>query len=285
MIAITGANGQLGRLVLKHLSRQNTPALRALVRSPEKAADLASTTVSIVHADYNAPETLAAALQGVDRLLLISGSEVGSRTRQHGNIIEAAKRAGVSFIVYTSLLNAGRSKMILAAEHVETEALLKASGIAHAILRNGWYLENYSGAVAAALAQGAVAGASGEGRISAASRQDYAEAAASVLTGQDTSTRVFELGGSGFTAAELAAEVSRQAGRTIAFRNMEQSAYAAALTAAGLPGGIANALADADAAAAHGALETSSDDLEQLIGHPPLPLAAFVQSALSQSAA
>ncbi|WP_153769834.1 SDR family oxidoreductase [Labrenzia sp. CE80] len=282
MLALTGANGQLGRLVLKTLADRNIKDVRALVRSPDKAADLASDTVTLVEADYDRPDTLDAALEGVERLLLISGSEIGQRTRQHAAVIDAAKKAGVSFIVYTSLINTGSSPMILAQEHETTEAALKASGIAHVILRNGWYLENYAGTVDAALAHGAVVGGSGDGLISAASRKDYAEAAAITLTGDDTSTRIHELGGApALTLAELAAEISAQTGRDIPFQNLPQADYAKVLVGAGLPQGFADVLADTDAAAAKGALYTASTDLEDIIGHPTLSLKAFVSSALS----
>lgn len=279
MIALTGANGQLGRLVIDHLNKAGASGIRALVRSSEKAQDLASSTVSIVLADYDKPDTLAAALSGVDKLLLISGSEIGQRARQHKAVIDAAKEAGVSFIAYTSILNADTSPMILAKEHRETETALKASGIAHALLRNGWYLENYAGTIAAALEHGAVVGSAGSGKIAAASRSDYAQAAAGVLAGDDTSTRTYELAGSSaFTLADMAGEISAQAGREIPFNNLPADVYAGILVQAGLPQAFADVLADSDTAAAGGALYSESTDLEDLIGHPTVSLKQFVQT-------
>ncbi|MFD1694890.1 NAD(P)H-binding protein [Roseibium aestuarii] len=284
MIAITGANGQLGRLVLKSLAEKGVTDIRALVRSPEKASDLASATVSVVEADYDRPETLSAALEGVDRLLLISGSEIGKRTVQHAAVISAAKAAGVRFIAYSSLLHADSSPMILAEEHKATEALLAEAGIAHALLRNGWYLENFAGSIGGALAHGAVVGAAGEGRISAAGRADYAEAAAAVVSGDDLSTRTYELaGGPAFTLGDLAAELSRQTGRDIPFHNLPGAAYAQVLKDAGLPEGFAEVLADSDLAAAGGALEGSPDQLEALIGHKTRPLSALVAEILASA--
>jgi len=286
MIAVTGANGQLGRLVLKHLAKQTSEPVRALVRSPEKARDLASPQIAVVKGDYDDPATLAAALDGVDRLLLISGSEVGRRVPQHKAVIDAAKSAGVRFIVYTSLLNVPASSLILGQEHIATENLLAESGIAHAVLRNGWYVENFGGTIAAALAHGAVAGAAGDGRFSAAGREDYAEAAARVVAGDDLATRAYELGGRpAFTLADLAAEISRQSGREIPFNNLPEDTYAGILVQAGLPDGFARALADADRGAAAGELETASTDLEKLIGHPTRPLSDFVKEALAQQSA
>jgi NAD(P)H dehydrogenase (quinone) len=279
MIALTGANGQLGRLVIEYLNKAGASGIRALVRSPERAQDLGSPTVSVVHADYDKPDTLAAALSGVNKLLLISGSEIGQRARQHKAVIDAAKDAGVSFIAYTSILNADTSPMILAKEHRETEAELKASGIAHALLRNGWYLENYAGTVAAALEHGAVVGSAGSGKIAAASRSDYAQAAAAVLAGDDTSTRTFELAGSkAFTLTDMAGEISAQTGRDIPFNNLPADVYAGILVQAGLPQAFADILADSDTAAAGGALYSESTDLEDLIGHPSETLTQFVQT-------
>lgn len=281
MIAVTGANGQLGRLVLKHLSVLTEEPLRALVRSPEKAQDLATAQVNVVKGDYDDAASLAAALAGVERLLLISGSEVGRRVPQHKAVIDAAKAAGVRYIVYTSLLNVPRSSLQLASEHAATEKLLAESGIAHAVLRNGWYVENFGGTIAAALAHGAVVGAAGDGRFSAAGREDYAEAAARIVSGSDLSTRALELGGTpAFTLGDLATELSRQTGRDIPFNNLPEETYAGILIQAGLPEGFAKALADADRGAAEGELFTASTALQNLIGHPTRTVGDFIAQAL-----
>ncbi|MCX2722229.1 NmrA family NAD(P)-binding protein [Roseibium salinum] len=277
MIAITGANGQLGRLVLKHLGKLTDEPVRALVRSPEKAQDLVSSQVSVAKFDYDDSAALPDALTGVDRLLLISGSEVGKRSAQHAAVIEAAKAAGVGFIAYTSLLNVPRSSLTLAAEHVDTEKQLAESGIPHAVLRNGWYLENFAGTIAAALEHGAVIGASGDGRFAAAAREDYAEAAARIISGGDVSTRAIELAGHpAFSRADLAAELSARTGREIPFNNLPEDAYAGILVQAGLPEGLAAALADADRGAGQGELSSSSTALAELIGRPTKSLSAFI---------
>ncbi len=282
MIAVTGANGQLGRLVLKHLINLTDAPIRALVRSPEKASDLASDRVSVVKADYDDPATLQGALAGVDRLLLISGSEVGKRVPQHAAVIGAAKAAGVSFIAYTSLLNADSSSLILAQEHAETEPLLKASGIAYAALRNGWYVENFAGKVPLALEHGMVAGASGDGKFAAAGREDYAEAAARIVAGDDLTPRTIELAGHpAFSLEDLAAEIARQTGRPIACNNLSEEAYAGVLVQAGLPEGFAKALADSDRGAAAEELFNPSTALEELIGHPVKTLADMVRETLA----
>lgn len=277
-IAITGATGQLGRLTIAALKRR-LPAgeIVALARSPEKA-DLG---VEARAFDYEQPEGLAAALAGVGKLLLISGNEVGKRAPQHRAVIEAAKAAGVGEIVYTSLLHADRSPLSLAGEHVETEAMLAASGIPHTILRNGWYAENYAGSVPVALQHGALIGAAGEGRISGAARADYAEAAAVVLAGQGHAGRVYELAAdTGWTLADLAAEVSRQSGREIAYVNLSEADYAAALVKAGLPEGLSAAIAGWDVGASQGALYDDGKVLSGLIGRPTTPLADVVKAAL-----
>lgn len=283
MIAVTGANGQLGRLVLEHLADITDQPIRALVRTPAKAKELESDRISVDRADYNDPTSLPDALNGVSRLLLISGSEVGNRTAQHAAVLSAAKDAGVSFIVYTSLLNTPASSLVLAEEHKDTERLLTESGIAHVILRNGWYLENFEGKIAAALEHGAVVGASGDGMFSAAARNDYAEAAARVLAGEDLSTRILELGGQpGFSLAALAAELSGQAGRIIPYQNLGEQDYAGVLKTAGLPEGFAKALADADRGAAEGELFNPSTQLEDLLNRKTKPLAEFIAETLAE---
>lgn len=280
-IAVTGATGQLGRLVIADL-KTLVPVddIVALVRDPAKATDLG---VTVRAADYSDPKALEAGLEGVATLLLISSSEVGQRTAQHQNVINAAKAAGVERIVYTSLLHADSSVLSLAGEHVETEAALKASGLAHTILRNGWYTENYTGSVPAALEHGALAGSAGEGRVSGAARADYAAAAAIVAaSAADHEGRVYELAGDdAFTLADLAAEVSAQTGRQIAYADLPQAEYAAVLTGAGLPDGLASAIAGWDVGASEGALYDDGRVLSRLIGRPTTPLKNVVAGALA----
>ncbi|HUP48184.1 MAG TPA: SDR family oxidoreductase [Thermoanaerobaculia bacterium] len=282
-IAVTGATGQLGRLVIRKLKDQ-VPAgeIVALARSPEKAADLG---VAVREADYDRPGTLGPALSGVDTLLLISASEIGKRAVQHRNVIEAAQEAGLRRIVYTSLLHADRSPLDLAQEHLATEAELKASGIPFTILRNGWYTENYTGSIPGALAGGAFLGSAGDGRISSASRADYAEAAVAVLSGRGHEGKTYELAGDeAWTLGDLAAEISRQTGRTIPYRDLPEAEYAAALEGFGLPEGLARAIAGWDTAASKGALFDDSRRLSKLIGRPTTPLRVTVADALEQVA-
>ena len=278
-IAITGATGQLGRLVISKL-KAKVPAseIIALARDPGKAADL---NVAVRQADYAKPETLAPAFAGVDTLLLISSSEVGQRAVQHRNVIEAAKDAGVKRIVYTSVLRADTSPLGLADEHRATEAALKASGIPYTILRNGWYTENYTASVGGAVAGGAFIGSAGDGRISSATRADYAEAAEAVLTGEGHEGRTYELAGDeAYTLSHLAAEISRQTGKDIPYKNLPEADYAKALAGFGLPEGLAQAIASFDVDASAGALFEDGRQLSRLIGRPTTPLSAAVAEAL-----
>jgi NAD(P)H dehydrogenase (quinone) len=282
MIVITGATGQLGRLVIESLLK-TVPAseIVAAVRSPEKAQDLAERGVSVRQADYNQPATLDAAFAGADKLLLISSSEVGQRAPQHRAVIEAAQRAGVKLIAYTSVLHADSSPLALAGEHSETEAMLRASGLPFVLLRNGWYTENYAASVPAALAHGVVLGSAGNGRIASAARADYAAAAAAVLTLDNQAGKVYELAGDrSYTLAELAAEIAAQADKPVAYNDLPQAAFEAALLGFGLPAGLASLLADSDVGASKGGLFDDSQQLSALIGRPTTPMASTIAQAV-----
>ena len=278
-IAVTGATGQLGRLVIQSLPNASGEKIVALVRSPEKAADLGVETRAF---DYARPDTLAPALSGIETLLLISSSEVGQREAQHRNVIEAAQGTGLKRIVYTSILHADRTPISLGEEHRATEVALASSGLLVTILRNGWYAENYTASIPAALANGAFVGSAGEGRISLATRADYAEAAAVVLTAEGHEGQLYELAGDeAVTLTDLAAEISRQTGRDIPYRDLPQAEYAAILTQAGLPDSVAEALAAWDVDASNGALFDDGRQLSKLIGRPTTPLAEAVRAAIA----
>jgi len=283
MIVVTGATGQLGRLTLHALMR-SVPAqeIVAAVRTPAKAQDLAALGLTVREADYTKPETLDAAFAGADKLLLISSNEIGQRAAQHRAAIDAARRAGVQLIAYTSVLNAGDSLLGLAGEHRETEAMLADSGLPFVLLRNGWYTENYTASLPTALAHGAWIGAAGNGRISSAARVDYAEAAAAVLTREGQAGKVYELAGdASYTLVELAGEVAAQSGKPVVYQDMTEADYKAALIGVGLPEVVAALLSDSDAAAAKGALFDDGHQLSALIGRPTTPMAASVKAALA----
>jgi NAD(P)H dehydrogenase (quinone) len=287
-LLVTGASGHLGHLVVEALLGRGVPAsdLVAMARTPESVADLAERGVEVRRADYDDRASLDAAFAGVDRLLLVSGSAVGQRITQHANVIDAAKAAGVGFVAYTSITRADTSDLALAAEHQATEELLAASGVPHALLRNSWYLENYTGQVGTALEHGVVLGAAGEGRVSAATRADYADAAAVVLAGEGHEGAVYELGADrAFTLGEYAATLSRAAAREITYRDLSAEDYTAALVAAGLPEGYAAVLADSDRGLSQGALFTDSGDLSRLIGRPTTDVESALRAALALAAA
>lgn len=282
MYAVTGATGQLGRLVIEALLK-TIPANRivAAVRNPAKAGDLSERGVIVRAADYSRPETLAPALAGVEKLLLISSTEVSGRLPRHRAVIDAARQVGVSLIAYTSMLHADISPATLAIEHRQTEEVIAASGLPAVILRNGWYTENHLMALPIALEHGAFIGAAKDGRFSSAARQDYAEVAAVVLATDGHAGKMYELAADqAFTLAELAAEASRQSGKAIVYNDLSEAAYRDVLTGAGLPADLAALLADADAAASRGALFDDGGALGRLIGRPTTPMQSLVATAL-----
>ncbi|MEV0295590.1 SDR family oxidoreductase [Nocardia sp. NPDC050710] len=280
-VAVTGASGQLGRLVVEELLRAGVTPV-AIVRDPEKVADLAARGVDVRPADYDDAAALDRALSGVDRVLLISGTEFGARVTQHTNVIRAAERAGVELLAYTSIPKADQNSMILAQEHRGTEAALAESTVPHVLLRNGWYWENYLGGLAHAIESGVLHGAAGAGRVAGASRADYAAAAAAVLTTDGHAGAVYELGGDErLTYAELAQVISEAAGKQVRYEDLSEAQYAAVLEGAGLPGPYAAALADSDTGIVAGLLDVDSGDLQKLIGRSSTPAAEVFRAALA----
>jgi NAD(P)H dehydrogenase (quinone) len=282
-IAITGASGKFGRLAIEALLRRGVEPtdVVAVVRDSTKVADLADRGVVVRAATYEDPAALKEALGGVDKLLLVSGSAVGQRIDQHANVIRAAADAGVQLIAYTSILDAARSQLALAAEHKATEEILVTSGIPHVLLRNGWYWENYTNDLAGTVDRGVLIGSAGEGRIAGAARADYAEAAAVVLTSDEQEGKVYELGGNErLTYTELAQQISSVGGKAVNYVNLTPTEYVSALEQAGVPAGFAGVLADSDVGAAAGALDTVSGDLQRLLGRASTPVADVLRQAL-----
>ncbi|RFS31317.1 SDR family oxidoreductase [Acinetobacter sp. SWAC5] len=279
-IAITGATGQLGQLVIQALlKRVSADQIVALVRDPKKATALAEQGVELRHFDYDAPESLAPALQGIDKLLLISANEVGRRTPQHKAVIEAAQLAQVPYIAYTSLLRADTSPLGLAQEHRETEALIQASGLSYTLLRNNWYNENYLAGVEHNVASGKLFSATQNGPISSASRADYAEAAAEVLTTQGHEQKTYELAGSqSFTKTDLATYIAHAASKPVQYLEIDAESFAQGLTQAGLPEPVVNLITEADVETAHGAMFSDRTDLEQLIGRKTTTIQSQVEA-------
>ena len=279
--AVTGATGKLGRLVLDELLRQANPGdIVALARDPAALSDLALKGVDVRKADYDDPASLEAALQGVDRVLLISGNAVGQRERQHGAVLEAAKRTGVSYLAYTSVLNAQASKLMLAPEHAATEKLLENSGLNYDVLRMPWYSENYTGALGPAIEQGTIYGATGDGKLATATRADLAAAAVGALL-RSPGGKTYELAGNHpWTMQEFAAEVSRQAGRPVKYVNQSESDYKDTLESAGLPPPVATLLASTSYLAGYGELYSESTDLSDLAGRPSTPIQQTIRQAL-----
>jgi NAD(P)H dehydrogenase (quinone) len=284
-IIVTGASGQLGRLFVADLLRIAPEAhVTGIVRKPAAAKDLADHGVELRVARYEDARSVAAALADADKVLLISSSEAKRRTQQHHNVIDAAKAAGAKLFVYTSILYADTNPMALAAEHRETEALIRSSGVPFVILRNGWYTENYTAGLAAALRRGTILGAAREGRVSSAARADFAAAATAVLASRATEAgRIYELAGdSAYTLKELAVEIARQAGAPVVYRDLSEAGYKTALQADGLPEEFAALYAESGIKTAAGALYDEGRQLSGLIGRPTTTMAQSVTAALAQ---
>ena len=281
-IAITGATGQLGNLVIEQLLQLTAAQnIVALVRKIDKAEHFKVQGIEPREFDYDRPETLVPALLGIDKLLLISANEIGRRTPQHQAVIDAAKVAGVPYLAYTSLLRADTSPLGLAQEHRETEKLIQDSGITYTFLRNNWYSENYLAGVAHAIEFGTLFGAAQDGRISSASRIDYAEAAAKVLTSTGHENKTYEMAGSeSFSLSDLATFIGQAVNKDIIYQNLSAEEYTQGLTQAGLPAGLVDVIVDADIQTIQGAMYSDSKDLEQLIGHKTTSIQDAIKAAL-----
>ncbi|WP_433802807.1 SDR family oxidoreductase [Actinomycetospora sp. CA-084318] len=280
--AVTGATGHLGRLAVDALLRRGVPAgnVFALVRDPDRAGDLAELGVGVRVADYDRPDTLGPALEGIERLLLVSSPDPGDRVRQHSAVIDAAKAADVEFVVYTSVLHADETELVLAPEHAATEDVLQGSGLLFAVARNGWYVENYTAQLPRYLERGEILGAAGDGKVSAATRADYAEAAVSLLTGDVVDQQGYwELGGPAFTMSDLADTITEVTGTTVVYRDHTPSELTEAMVAAGADRGTAEFVAALESSLARGELETDSPALENLLGRAPTSPADAVRAA------
>ncbi|GAA1959102.1 SDR family oxidoreductase [Catenulispora subtropica] len=283
-IAITAASGHLGRLIVEDLLGRGVPAeqIRAVVRTPEKVQDFADRGVQVVRGDYADTAGLAEALRGADKWIFVSTSGSNEeRLAQHLTAVEAGREAGVGHVIYTSIPNAETNPIGFAAVHKATEAAIKETGLPYTFLRNNWYWENLTGSLPAFVEHGAIIGSVGDGRIAYATRADYAAAAAAVATGEGHEGKAYELTGDrAYSYAEIAAEVSRQAGKDVAAVNLDPEEYRTTLEGFGLPAFLAEGLADADVQISHGALEQVTDTLRTLIGRPTTPVADAVAEAL-----
>jgi len=282
-ILVTGANGHLGRLtVLELLKKVKASQVVAFTRSKDSVKDLAALGVEVRVADYAKPGTLEVVFKGIDRLLLVSSNAVGQRFAQHRNVIDAAKKAGVKLIGYTSILHGDASPLGLKDEHVQTEVYLKASGVPFVLLRNGWYTENYLGTIPKVLEFGTLFGSAKLGRLATAARSDYAEAAAVVMASAEyQGGKVYELAGDeAYTLGEWTKELSRQSGKTVEYKDLPEAEYKALLVKAGLPEPYAALLADSDVGASKGGLFDDKHVLGKLIGHPTTPLKVSMAEAL-----
>ena len=281
-IAITAATGQLGRLVVEDLL-QRVPAdqIVAVVRSPEKAAALSERGVQVREGDYTRPETLQSAFAGVDKVLLISGTDLGQRVAQHSAVVEAAAKNGVGHLVYTSAPYADTTSLIVAPEHKATEAVIRESGIPFTFLRNGWYTENYGQQVAQGATEGTFVSSAGEGRVASAARADYAAAAAVVLTTEGHENKVYELTGDvAWTFDDFAAAIAAATGKEVKVTHVSPEQHKEILAGAGLPAEVIGFVTGLDANIAEGTLGHTPGDLSRLIGRPTTPIAETIPTLI-----
>ena len=273
-ILVTGATGKLGSKVVDTLLK-TVPAnqLAVSVRNPEKAKGLRAQGVDVRQGDFDRPETLDAAFKGIDRLLLISADgDNETRIRQHTNAVAAADRAGVKFIAYTSIVNAQESKNFLAPTHQATEEAILKTGISYSFLRNNWYLENEISSIQGVLAGAPWVTSAGNGKVGWALQQDYAEAAAAVLSGNGHENTTYELSGKLLSQDELASALSSVLGKEVSVQQVDDATYADIMKGAGVPDFLIPMLVDIQKGIREGTLEIESNDFEKLLGRPATPI-------------
>ncbi|WP_139488824.1 SDR family oxidoreductase [Brevibacillus dissolubilis] len=273
-LLVTGATGKLGSKVVEALLKTvPTSQLAVSVRNPEKAEHLRAQGVEVRHGDFDHPETLDAAFAGIDRLLIISADgDNETRIRQHTHAVEAAARAKVGFIAYTSLGNATESQLFLAATHQATEAAILKTGIPYSFLRNNWYLENETASIQAVMAGAPWLTSAGSGKVGWAPRQDYAEAAAAVLAGDGHENTTYELSGPLLTQEELASALGTVLGKEVSVQQVDDATYADVMKGAGVPDFVIPILVAIQQGIREGSLEIESNDFEKLLGRPVTPI-------------
>lgn len=281
---VTGATGKLGRLVVESLLK-TVPAemLAVSVRDPDKAEDLRARGVEVRQGDFDRPDSLDAAFAGVERILIIStDGDNDARIRQHVNAVEAAARANVRFIAYTSLAGAGESRLPLAPPHQAAEETIRKTGIPYAILRNNWYLENELATIQAVMNGAPWVTSAGTGKVGWALRQEYAEAAAAVLAGSGHDNNIYELSGEPLTQDALAAAIGDVLGKPVPVQHVDDDTYAAIMKQAGVPEPVIPFLVSIQQGIRSGSLDVKSNDLAMLLGRPPMPLREALKAIVSR---
>ncbi|WP_047150992.1 SDR family oxidoreductase [Aneurinibacillus tyrosinisolvens] len=271
---VTGATGKLGSKVVETLLK-TVPAnqLAVSVRNPEKAEGLRARGVEVRQGDFDRTETLDTAFAGIDRLLIISADgDNETRIRQHTNAVAAAERAGVKFIAYTSIANAKESKNFLAPTHQATEEAILKTGIPYSFLRNNWYLDNEISSIQGVLAGAPWVTSAGNGKVGWALQQDYAEAAAAVLSGRGHENTIYELSGKLLTQEELASALGTVLGKEVPVQQIDDATYADIMKGAGVPDFLIPMLVDIQKGIREGTLEIESNDFEKLLGRPGTPI-------------
>lgn len=280
ILGVTGASGKLGREVLALLlDEHRVPAARivAITRDPSKLAEFAQRGVQVRAGDFEKPETLPAAFAGVNRLLVISTDAVdrpGRRLTQHRNAVTAAENAGISHVVYTSMVAPDAASPVpFAADHRGTEEALEASKLGYTSLRMMWYMEGLFGKAAQPLATGKWFTAAGDGRTADVAHIDCARACAAALVSGEGGRRTLDITGpEALSAEDLAAAVGEAAGKTIEVVHITPEQLRESLQAAGLPPPVVEIVWSIDVNTRMGRAGRVSGDFEKLTGRKPLRL-------------
>lgn len=283
-LLVTGATGKFGSKVVETLLK-TIPAdqLAVSVRQPEKAKALKEQGVDVRQGNFDEPESLDVAFEGIDRLLIIStDGDNDTRTHQHGNAVAAAKRAGIKFIAYTSIVNAQESTNLFAPTHKATELAIKETGIPYSFLRNNWYFENEIPTIESILFGAPWVTSAGDGKVGWALQEDYAEVAAKVLADEGHEYTTYELAGKALSQGEVVSVLAELLDKEIAVERVDDETYSQIMKKAGIPDVVLPLLVDIQRSIREGSLDIESDDMEKLIGRPATPINEALTQILKQ---
>jgi NAD(P)H dehydrogenase (quinone) len=290
MILITGATGNFGKATIDFLLKKNIPAgnIAALVRDTSKAEDLKNRGINIRVGDYDNYAGLVDAFNGIDKLLMISSNDLVKRGKQHENVVKAAKEAGVIHIIFTSFERNNETEtspiFMLATTYIETEKLIKSSGITYTIMRNSLYAEVLPMFMGEKVLETGIFLPAGDGKTAFTTRLNMAEAAANILTSDGHNNKEYVIANeSNYSFNDVTSLLSEISGKQINYISPEKEVFKDSLSKAGVPMELVTMVAAFCEAIKQGEFSNTGNDLGKLLGRKPTTLKEYLQSVYANN--